>query len=322
MNLRELFESNIRLMGFAEKAILLFRRGRYDEALGMVADSADGINKVCDAVLADRSFFKSIPSDFVGEMLEAVIAAKKNRDYVLLADLYEMQLSPFVCNVQELIMTAEDLYGFDVSTYNRRIRLMEQKLTAGIDQIVGNAVDDDERERLRVNRNAELESPLSPEELLSKGYSVEFSSSGLMTVRVPSATGAPIYLHTNGNILRESFLLADDFRTEGIDQYIVFGLGMGYHISELLELDRFAKVTVFESDINILKLYAAFSDGTLLENRRFGLVYDPERTLIEQRLLTSGANEKGCVHYPSMRRAASGKKLTELAPFADIVERC
>ncbi len=322
MNLRELFESNIRLLGFTEKAILLFRRGRYDEALGMVADSAEGINKVCDAVLADRSFFKSIPSDFVGEMLEAVIAAKKNRDYVLLADLYEMQLSAFVCNVQELIMTAEDLYGFDVSTYNRRIRMMEQKRTAGIDQIVGNSVDDDERERLRVNRNAELESPLSPEELLAKGYSVEFSSSGLMTLRVPSATGVPIYLHTNGNILRESFLLADDFRTEGIDHYIVFGLGMGYHIAELLELDRFAKVTVFESDINILKLYAAFGDGMLLENRRFGLVYDPERTLIEQRLSTSGANEKGCVHYPSMRRAASGKRLTELAPFADIVERC
>ena len=46
MNIRELFENNIRLLGFTEKAILLFRRGRYDEALGMVADSAEGINKV------------------------------------------------------------------------------------------------------------------------------------------------------------------------------------------------------------------------------------------------------------------------------------
>ena len=144
MNIRELFDNNIRLLGFVEKAILLFRRGRYDEALGMVADSAEGINKVCDAVLADRSFFKSIPSDFVGEMLEAVIAAKKNRDYVLLADLYEMQLSAFVCNVQELIMTAEDLYGFDVSTYNRRIRMMEQKLTAGRDGLAQNPDDEDD----------------------------------------------------------------------------------------------------------------------------------------------------------------------------------
>ena len=322
MNIRELFDNNVRLLAYIDKAVILFRQGRYDEALGMVAESGEGINAVCDAVLTDRSYFKSIPADYVGEMLEAILKAKKSRDYVLLSDLYELQLSSFICNVQELIVVAEDFFNFDVSVYNRRIRKLEQKLEAGMDLLPGLSYDEDERERLRVNRNAELESPLSPEELLQKGYSVEFSSCGLMTVRAPMADATPIYLHTNGNIMRESFMLADRFREDGISNYIVFGFGMGYHIEELLELDKFAKVTVFESDINILKLYAAFAGGDLLENRRLSLVYDPDRSLIEQRIASLEQGEKACVHYPSMRRAVSGKRLMMLAPFADVVERC
>ncbi len=322
MEIREIFDNNIRLLGYIDKAVVLFRQGRYDEALGMVAESGEGINRVCDAVLADRTYFGGISADFVGEMLESVLKAKKDRDYILLADLYELQLSAFITGIQEYIVGKEDFFDFDVEKYNEKIKKLEQKLTAGFDSLPGTDIEDDERERLRVNRNAELEAPLMPEELLGGGYSVEFSSCGLMTVRAPMSGGGSIYLHSNGNIMRESFLLADRFRQEQVSHYIVFGFGLGYHIEELLELDKFARVTVFESDINVLKLFCAFSGSELLDNRRLCIVYDPDRTLIEQRIASLENDEKACVHYPSMRRAASGKRLMSVAPFSSIVERC
>ena len=42
-------------------------------------------------------------------MLEGILEAGHHMDYVLLADLLELQLSTLLCNVQELIMKKEDL---------------------------------------------------------------------------------------------------------------------------------------------------------------------------------------------------------------------
>lgn len=321
-SIRDIFNQNITLLGYIDRAVVLFRQGRYDEALGMVAESGPGLQDLYTTILEQPEYFKGISEYDVATMVNAILEAKRSRDYVLLADMYELQLSGFICDIQEWIIASEDFFNYDTTVYNRHIRSLEQKLALGMETCCGPDVSPDEIERLRVNRNAELESPLSPEFLLENGYSVEYTSCGLMTLRAPLASGESIYLHTNGNIMRESFELADRWRDRDATHYIMFGFGLGYHVRELLDLEKFAHVTVFESDINVLKLYAAFTDGTLLEERRLTIVYDPDRTLVEKRLLRLRPDEKPCVHYPSMRRQSSGKMLLAIAPFADIVERC
>lgn len=322
-DIRSIFENNIKLSSYVEKAVIMVREGRCDEALGMIAESAEGINVLCDAVLNNRGYFGNISEESIGEMLRNILEAKKQKDYVLLADIYELQLGSFIGSVQGLILEKEDFLDFDPNTYYTRIAVLKTRLEAGMRSMAGVlGYSDDEMLRRKVNREAELDEPLSPEELLSKGYSVEFTSCGLMTVRAAMENGNGIYLHTNANIPRESFLLADSWHESGVSAYTVFGLGMGYHVEELAELDKWAGITVFESDINILKLYAAFSNGALLKNDRISFVYDPDRTLIEAEIAAKADNERICVHYPSMRRAASGEKLEAQVPFARIVERC
>lgn len=321
-NIREIFNQNIELLGYVDRAVILFREGRYDEALGMVAESGEGVSNLCETVLDNIDYFSGVDRSDICAMMSALIDAKKNKDYVLLADFFELQLSPFICSIQERIVDKEDFLAYDTSTYNKNIELLEQKLTDGMKTVSDEHPDTDEDVRMRVNRNAELEAPLSPEYLLQNGYSVEFTSCGLMTLRAPLEDGESVYMHTNTNILRESFMLADRWREKGISTYIVYGFGLGYHIAELLELDKFARVTVYESDINVLKLFCAFADARILTERRLTVIYDPDRTLIEQRLIRIRPDEKACVHYPSMRRRDSGKLLKSVAPFADIVERC
>ncbi len=321
-SIREIFDSNIELMKYIDKAVILFRQGRYDEALGMVAESADRVTVVSEAVLGDRVYFADFPEEETAVLLRGILNAKKNKDYILLADLYEKQLSGFVSAIQEYILEREDYFEFDIGRYNVHIEQLERKIKDGLTSACSQILDADQAELIRINSNAALESPLAPEELLDKGYSVEFTSCGLMTLRAPLNEETSIYLHTNGDVYSESFLCADRWRNSGTDTYIVYGLGMGYHIKELLELEKFAKAVVFESDINVIKLFAAFGEGALFDERRFSLVYDPDKTLIEKKLAGLAANEKACVHYPSLRRSAVGERLGALAPFLDIVERC
>lgn len=321
-DINTIFKHNTELLGYIDRAVILFREGRYDEALHMIADSKDGINILCESILKNREYFSLVSTDSITEMLEGILEAKQHKDYVLLADLYELQLAGLIGNIQELILNREDFLEFNPEKYTAGIAKLEEMIAAGRREIVGQFESEDEFTRILVNTNAELEAPLSPEVLLAKGYSVEFTTSGLLTLKAPMESGESIYLHTNSNVTRESFLMADRWAEEDVVEYIVFGFGLGYHIQELLRIAPKAHVTVFESDINVFKLYAAFTDAELLNMKRLSLVYDPDRTLIEMRLGRLCKGEKAVVHYPSLRRRKAGDRLEGLAPFSSRVEDC
>lgn len=334
LNIREIFDGNIRLLGQIDKAVILFREGCYDLALEAIADTGDGINSLCDAIITNRDYFQLVSTDSVAEMLKGILEAKQKRDYVLLADLYEMQLSVFICNVQELILKKEDFLEFDEERYGHNIAVLEAALDKGMKYIAdelsfraGEPSEEDEHRadellRMKINRNAELESPLSPEQLLDMGYSVEFTSCGLMTMKAPMPDGSSIYLHTNGRIATESFLQARVWAREDADTYIIYGYGMGYHVAALKALKPEARIIVFESDVNTLKLCAAFSDMTALSESGIYPVYDPDGQLVEKRLAVRGSREFACVHMPSFRRCVPGQWLAGLVPKSALIEEC
>lgn len=336
-NIRDIFTGNIKLLEQIDKAVILFREGRYDIALEMIAETGDGINTLCEAILNNREYFKLVSTDSVAEMLQGILDAKQRKDYVLLADLYEMQLTNFICSVQELIIQREDFLSFDEEAYGHNIVRLEEALDRGMELLAdegfigaGDRSDadsdriEDELARLRANRNALLEAPLMPEQLLDMGYSVEFTSCGLMTLKAPRAENEGIYLHSNDRIGLESFLLARSWVREGVDTYIIYGFGMGYHVAALRALAPGARIIVFESDINVLKLYAAFANTEESADRAKGLymVYDPELSLIEQRIAGLKDNERAYVHFPSFRRIVPGEGLKNLVPWCSLIEEC
>lgn len=321
--IREIFVKNIELIGLIDKAVIYFREGRYDMALKAIADTGDGINATAEAIISNREYFKLVSTDSVAEMLQGILEAKQKRDYVLLADLYEMQLSNFICSVQELILKKEDFLAFEEDIYKERISRLEEKLGSSLVNVVGFAEDSDEKERRRVNQNAILEEPINPERMLKEGYSVEFTSCGLMTMGAPMQNGDCIYLHTNGRVSTEGFIQAKSWYDSGADEYIVYGFGMGYHIDELHKLVPDKHITVYENDINILKLYCAFAaDGRLLAEDGIDIVYDPDFRFIEKKLNEKVSGQRVCVHYPSYRRQTGCKALDSLIGWSGIVEEC
>ena len=320
-NIRAIFEQNTELIRRTEIALQYYREQQYDKALGLTAQAIDQLRDISEAIFSDRAYFAAVSDASVAEMLNGLLQTKKKKDYVLLADLFEMQLLTFLYSIQELILNKEDYMEYDDAAYAKRTGLMKEKLA---ESIRSSEPDADMAERCSLNVNALLDEPLDPEQLLNAGYRVEFTSSGRMTVVIRDREGRDLYLHSNGNVSKEAFLLAKHWTQKPADTYIIYGLGMGYHIEEMLHLSPESEIEIYEADMNILKLSCAFSKiENLLQDVGVRLIYDPDGTLIQKRLKERTRNEAVCVHYPSLRNVkneALRETLSAYIPWVKLIE--
>lgn len=319
-----IFDRNKELLAVLSQAVLFFRECDYKEALELVADAADGIQAVTDAVLMENQYFKNVSMESVTEMLSGIVEAKKNRDYILLADLLELQVVRFLCNIQTFIVEHEDFSAFDGEDYQQNLDVLERKLRRSTALFIK----EPQERRERYSRLLRLlEADLYADQLLAQGYRVEFTSCGEMTVAVPDLWGNSIYLHTNHHVFSEAFLLARKWVVPGAKKYIVYGFGMGYVVKELLRLvGDDVRVEVYENDLNLLKLACAFSDvGDFIVDKRLRLVYDPDCTLVGRALEGKDEKTQVCIHYPSLCHLVDGENremLLDYVPWARIVEEC
>lgn len=300
-NIRNIFDQNIRLLKSLDQAIYQFRTGRYDRAIGIVADSVGQMKVALELIIKDREYFNLVSTDTVLEMLSGILNAQKKMDYILLADLLELQLVSFLCGVQELIISKEEI-EFDEAKYQENIQLLREGQTGFSIQ--------------------ELAS-INPGQLLKEGYRVEFTSTGLMTLAAEN-NSSEFYFHTNGRIYSEASQLAGYWCKEGISGYVVYGFGMGYHVEELMEAAPEAVIEVYEADLNVIKLACAFHEvKDILCSDRVKLIYDPEFTLLADRMKRLSKEESFVVHYPSYQniRTKAGREMMEsLIPRSKIIE--
>jgi len=283
--MRQMFFDNIDLLDMTDKAVLCFREQNYVQALAYMPKISEGLRGILDGIVRDREYFQLVSVESLIEMLEGILEASRCSDYVLLADLLELQLSTLLCNVQELLMKKEEVAVFDEKLYQKRCMAMRGAMRRG-----GQA---EEAERL-------LSQTIHPEELLQKGYRVEYTSCGLMTLAVRTEDGSH-YLHTNHKVLREAYLLAKTWYSEHTGTYLVRGFGLGYPVRELVKLAPNAKIEIFESNEDILRLACAFSPvSELLENQNISLVHDSTGRIWDVRTEELEEHEKICLHMPSI----------------------
>lgn len=285
VEVKELFQTNVELLELSDKAVLYFREQKYPEALELMPVVSEKMRKVVDGIISHKEYFELVSTDSLMEMLEGIVEASKQVDYVLLADLLELQLSTLLCNVQELIIQKEEYAFYSESMYREQCMAMMDKLRATGDSAAAEALFAD---------------ALNPEQLMEQGYRVEVTSCGLMTVAVKTARGS-LYLHSNHKVNMEAFLLARSWVKEGITTYYVKGFGLGYHVLELAKLAPDAKIMVHEGNGQILKLACAFSPlKKLFENGRIFICYDPDGEYWNQRVQKAGETEEFCLHMPTI----------------------
>ena len=287
--IKKIFQTNVELLGIVDKAVLYFREQEYQAALEYMPEVSAKMRHVIDGIIGDKEYFELVSTDSLMEMLEGIVEASRCEDYVLLADLLELQLSTLLCNVQELIMKKEDYAFFSEKMYQEQSAAMVEKLEV---------FEPIEPKKL-------FESALDPEELMDQGYRVEVTSCGLMTVAVRTDRGS-IYLHSNHKPETEAFLLARCFAKQNADTYVVKGFGMGYHVVELAKLKPEAKIEVYESDGQILKLACAFSPlKKLLANGQISICYDADGARWKNRVENLAETDVVCLHMPSVQAGSA-----------------
>lgn len=290
-SIKDIFDYNIKVIGEMDKAIINFREQHGDKALGYIVHSIDLVRVIIEAIITDREYFNLVDTESMLEMLTGILEAKKNKDYILLADLLELQLVNFLIGVQELIINKEEMM-FDEELYHENLRILKEHSEGFDNQITG---------------------PINTAQLLESGYRIEYTSCGLMTLAAENE-GLKFYFHTNNKVYTEAFLLARQWYRQDINTYIVYGYGLGYHIWELHKLAPDAEILVYEADVNVIQLACAFNSmKDLFDSDKVRLIYDPEITRLQDHLQSKSETSTFHVHYPSYQnvRATKGKEILE-----------
>ena len=285
-NTMHIFDKNILLLEKIDKSVYYFRKQQHDIALGIIADSMGLIRLSIESIINNKEYFNLVSTDSVMEMLSGILEAYKMEDYILLADLLELQLISFIIGVQELIISKEEV-TFNESIYHQNLRLLMDK-SKGLDQPSVEAIE--------------------PQTLLKEGYRVEFSSCGLMTLAARNGD-ASFYFHTNGRIAMEAFMLARQWYSKEVKRYIIYGLGFGYHINELLSLSDAAEIIIYEEDLKVILLACAFTRlKDIFDTGRVRLVYDTKLKKLSRAIDNLQRHEAFYVHYPSYQNIRGDKE--------------
>ena len=277
--LQQTLTAHSHLIEWIDKIIFYTHAQNYDKALRILTEVYSCLDtgmEQLQAIAGEERISE------LGDILKDIFQAQNNKDYVLVADLLELRLRRYLIQLQEDIIYSE---GFSL----------------------GEAMFEDNRAAIR-EMDAELcellYGGISPFKLADKGYEIEFSSCGLMTLALTDSMGR-YYAHSNSRIRKEAFTLANAWYEEEKTKYIVYGFGLGYHIQELLHLDSSIEIEVYEADLNILKLAAAYTSlGTLMKYAAVRIIYDPKYTKMLLRLKDLTNEEKFVIHYPSLRHVA------------------
>ncbi len=202
----------------------------------------------------------------IGACVSEMLRAQEQEDYLLEADYVEEVLTPIV---EEMIaFLREEDPGFDVNLFQDNLeynvnRMKEkcpemldmERFFAGGLSIENNAVVKRVSERLEVTR------------------------SGYYTFLGEDARGE-FYFHGNGNPCFDGELFANKYYSPKCCRYLIFGLGLGYHLKALVELDDGAEYELYEcSEDTILAALLSDKLDWIWDRDNIHIHYDPSLAL-------------------------------------------
>lgn len=288
--LQKVFRRNIVLIDMIDKIIYYFHVQNYDKALRTSAEFLEMLNENMPFLqrIMDQERF-----ELMNSILMQIFEAQNSMDYVFEADLYELRLRRFLTDLQEDIIASDD-FTHDESLYNQNLEICKKIDKDLFDQVSTEG---------------------APWNLSDQGYEMEFTSTGRMTLAMTDKLGR-YYFHSNSSVTRESFSLANTWYQEEVTGYIVYGLGMGYHIRQLLYLDSSIHIDVFEADLNIIRLATGYTPiAEILARPTVRLIYDPDFTKLINRISNIKEDEKFVIHYPSLRNVSDSAMKDKLEDY-------
>lgn len=217
--------------------------------------------------------------DNLTETLQEVSDVQGVRDYILLADIYELKLVPLLRAIQETIVCCK---GLELNALNSNV--------------------EDFLKRYPTMKSCFALSERN-QKILNTNFQLEYTSTGDFTLSGLDNRNQRFYFHSNSDPRVEARALARSWYNPRKNRYIIFGLGLGYHIQELYQLDRSTEILVFEPNqfvVNLAVQYTNVVDVLIKPNVK--LFVDPKCIHFTNEITDfDETSTEVLMHYPSVR---------------------
>lgn len=275
---RQLYNQNRRVFLNMENTIYDARKQDYEgvnySLTNLIAYMDEWMKEVIrfGSIFVSEVYFPDINS--ISVTMNQLIEAQSQKDYVLLADYLELGLKPLLFQVFESLRSCyEDVFckWYDLDAIPECLAAQEQKLKE------------------------------------AESYPLEETSSGIPTLALQDDKGR-YYLHSNYNPIMEARALAGQYYQPEIEEYLVYGVGLGYHINALFAYGDAFRIIVYECDIRVIRTVLSYRGWEeIIASGRLVLVYDPDLSKFIHAM--NAAKGQGVViHAPSIRNCHVAKR--------------
>lgn len=272
---KEIYLKNQECLTLIPEIILEFRKQYFfmgsQKLIKLIAD----LNVILQSVLGIERV--QIDEHEMMLLLNALADAQENRDYTLMADILEGDILPFLQNLQLQVQQLD--LDFEQNFWDENMEALSH-----IDAFLYNT--------LCAGRNKEIENGKYQKVIAINGQPI-------LKVHMPERE---FYMHSMSNPQVEGRILADTVFEAGCFDYIVFGMGMGYHVQALLKKNKQTRVTVLENEIIPLQYALEGIDWrSWLKTGRLKIIYNKDIASLTKNLKQN--REVGCLmHYPSIEK--------------------
>lgn len=296
-SIKKIYDESIEILNLVDQSVYYFRVQNYDKALRKSTNLINYLSKVMEYLLSSLDYFNEqyimFDNESIMNMFAQLLDAQEKKDYVLLADLYELHVQPLFLNIQEIILSKEEAM-YDDKVFQKNIEFLEKK-----DPFLAEV----------------LKSSKDLFGIFEMGYDIESTSTGLMTAAI-TKNNQKFYLHSNYMVKKEASLLAHDLFQLDKTHYVIYGLGLGYHIEALATIDSGVSIEVYESDLNIIKLAFSFNDlSNILINENIKIVYDPKFYKFKNSMNNMSGDKELLIHGPSLRNISDDTMREKLEDY-------
>lgn len=275
-----LFYNNQQSIKLSYEIVESFRKQNFYIATSKLTKLLGNLDTVAGFIFSQEDC--KMFADELQLILPALLDAQDNCDYVLQADIIEGDLLPLLQKIQ-IAFQERDLV--QVPDFFEQNMNSLKEYDFGLYKLLN-------KENLIEEKNS----------LLSDKFTLSLAINGQPTAQT-FVNRQSFYLHSSVNPEREASLLADSLKQA--EDYMVFGMELGYHVLELLNRHQSASVCVFESNIYMLHMAFTYIDWTTyIANGRMRVVYIDDLKQLVSELSGRFAEMKNAellVHYPAIK---------------------
>ena len=275
----------VELLKLSDDLIYLFRKQDFYNGIRLHRDIVKIIADIFNVYDEKEDFFIELE-----DSLKNLLQAQEYSDYILMADIYELQIKQ-ACKRelerfrgQGIWQNVKDFYSINYNAADKEIKDMLDMIDADREDIPDT-------------------------------YQLVENMTGGFSLKKKIDTGELIFSSIN-NPYADARVMIDSFasRESNSRYYIVLGLECGYISSVLCEQEDIEHIYVFEHDKYVIKAAMHYCDLTaLLESGKVSIIYDSQLTSFGSKMASMKTDNEDVsiiIHRPSMMNI-SNKQLRE-----------